>query len=505
MATIAPPELYRIYAKIKPYVPHKIGGVVGDAAHGSGYHLSREDNRSTDYSVQAPADRRGSSRYAAAIDITMDPARMKLVTARLRKACTPDVDGNYDDRIECVREFIGTETGRAVCGYNRYKTGRSVGWHPSGYSDSSHLWHVHISVFRDRVNDANEMTGLAEVIAGLPRGALGWKGEQAVVPEPEPVLLPSYWVDPAKVSKLWAIDQKTGAVYKLRPAGFEIDTGTEIIELSGRQWLLTQGGYRYLLDSLTTTEPPPPPYALREKVLTLNTRRSTADVPGYTWRGNDRVSKCVALIRDSGASLVGAQECTPLQRGDITRKLGLGAVSKGNVVVFYDPKVWALGGSKGYDLKTGADDRWLIAATVRHRESDLELRVASTHLTNLEGPDGGDGWRLGQVGEIFEHEPGLDVLFGDFNSSSGVHARLAQSGFIESFVKSPEDQWKNAAKNTTHHYGGTTKNDGRHIDEVVTGSRLKVLSAGIILTDRGSLYPDATDHNGVTAEIGVPA
>lgn len=186
MATLAPPNLYKMYTLLNPHLSSlRIGGIVGDTRHvaGGGYHISRDDLRnhgqSSDYSIQAPADRRGPGNYAAAIDISLNPAEMVTVSKRLRAA----MEGHdYDDRIEPLREFIGTVDNRNVCGYNRYQTvypngdtGRRTGWYPSGYSEASHLWHVHLSFFRDYCNSVNDIAGVAEVICGLKPGTLGWK------------------------------------------------------------------------------------------------------------------------------------------------------------------------------------------------------------------------------------------------------------------------------------------------------------------------------------------
>ena len=203
MSTKAPSALYGMYKLLDPYLSSlKIGGVVGDTRHvaGGGYHISREDLRShgqgRDYSIQAPADLRGPADCAAAIDLTLSREQMVLVSKRLKAAMTtptPGLSGGYDPRIEPLREFIGTVDNRNVCGYNRYRTGRGTGWYASGYSEVSHLWHVHLSLFRAYCNDVNAVRGVAEVVAGLKPGVLGWHDpdQPAKAPAPAPVKVPA--------------------------------------------------------------------------------------------------------------------------------------------------------------------------------------------------------------------------------------------------------------------------------------------------------------------------
>lgn len=199
MVSRQPAQLNNIYGWIDPYLKtEKRGGIVN--ATSPGYHTSMEDlirqGRAGDYSIQCPADKRGDKTFSSGIDITFGTlAELVLVHTRLRVACTP-VGGKYDPRIECVREIIGTLDGRNVSGYNRVSTGTQsrakVGWVASGFSDPSHLWHEHISVLRDRCNNENEMRGLAEVICGVPAGALGWKGEGVDTPAVPPPVIVEY-------------------------------------------------------------------------------------------------------------------------------------------------------------------------------------------------------------------------------------------------------------------------------------------------------------------------
>jgi hypothetical protein len=111
-STSAPHALYGLYALILPRLKTaKNGGIVGDANHGSGYHLSRNALKarglSGDYSIQCAADKRGSGSTASAVDITFGSlAELILVHKRLREACEKN-----DPRI--AGRTSGTSTSRS--------------------------------------------------------------------------------------------------------------------------------------------------------------------------------------------------------------------------------------------------------------------------------------------------------------------------------------------------------------------------------------------------------
>lgn len=165
-----PSALASIYTRIDPhYKTMRRSGIVGDAGHRRGYHRGRAVLPSSDYSVQAPADKRGDGWACCGIDISFGPIEMKIATRRLMNACRPNSQGNYDPRIEPIREFFGTLNGDRVTGWNRYpSSNRKVGYTTS---DSSHLWHVHISVFRQYATDEAKMRGVADVLNGVPLAA----------------------------------------------------------------------------------------------------------------------------------------------------------------------------------------------------------------------------------------------------------------------------------------------------------------------------------------------
>lgn len=142
----------------RPVASWRLGGIY---AHKPGYHSSRQENQANwpgNYSIQLPLDRQGPADKAAAIDYTMSDAEMRRRTGLLADAARRN-----DPRLAAVREFYGTLDSRTV--YGRIKDSRSGSWRSSS-ADSSHLWHIHVSLFRTYVDDHAELTPLLSVLAG---------------------------------------------------------------------------------------------------------------------------------------------------------------------------------------------------------------------------------------------------------------------------------------------------------------------------------------------------
>lgn len=139
----------------------ELGGIL---ARKPGYHNSRDHLPATDYSVSEFAvDREGDATLGSAIDWTFpeaqhgDYARIMKYSKRLYAA----LSGN-DPRAYAIREFFGNTNGDStVDGYDNAKNCPS-------YSDSSHLWHIHISIHRKWNNDVNAMHAIADILAGIP-------------------------------------------------------------------------------------------------------------------------------------------------------------------------------------------------------------------------------------------------------------------------------------------------------------------------------------------------
>lgn len=144
----------------------RLSGIYANKAH---YHNTVSANLSrwpSSYSVRLAIDRRAPRDKARAIDLTLSTTQMKVVTGRLR-----DAANRRDPRLAAVREFYGTLDGSRV--YGRIKDAEAGNWRSSS-ADSSHLWHVHISIFTPYVDDWNALAGVLAVIAG---GSTPWGGD----------------------------------------------------------------------------------------------------------------------------------------------------------------------------------------------------------------------------------------------------------------------------------------------------------------------------------------
>lgn len=122
-------------------------GIVGDTPHvasGSSYHLGKSHLRSDSYTItESSRDRNGLSNAASGMDIgeftaTVDGKRhtLRSFSVWLVAQCKAGTADTAD-----IREVIYSPDGNVVRRWDRLNR-RSTG-------DSSHLWHTHISYFRD--------------------------------------------------------------------------------------------------------------------------------------------------------------------------------------------------------------------------------------------------------------------------------------------------------------------------------------------------------------------
>lgn len=143
---------------------YRLAGVAGDVHHSFGYHVDPAELPGSDYSVQTKRDRRGAAQHphdASAWDLSFDAGDMVLVTRRLLRAAKA-----HDPRMIAVREFCGTLDGRNTYPWDLHGN-QSEGinsW------DSSHLWHVHVSFYRDATEAQIRL--LLDVLCGKPMSAV---------------------------------------------------------------------------------------------------------------------------------------------------------------------------------------------------------------------------------------------------------------------------------------------------------------------------------------------
>jgi hypothetical protein len=112
-------------------------GIVGDQAHGYGYHLGRDRLPSGDYSTRTARDIAGLSDAAAALDIGQYGGLWRLTEHLVHEA--------RNGRLPDVREIIGPlRDGRA------YRWDHLANWTAVRRAEGdSHEGHIHLSYYRD--------------------------------------------------------------------------------------------------------------------------------------------------------------------------------------------------------------------------------------------------------------------------------------------------------------------------------------------------------------------
>ena len=165
MATVATPAMTQFAADWEHAIDSAAkrndaatqSGIVGDKAHRArgGYHISREDQPSSNYSVSEYAiDRQGPSNAAAAVDMSMRDEQMRQVSGRLLSAAR-----NRDPRVMYARAFNGTTDSKKAIRVEITDFG-------IGTASSDHLWHVHLEIHRAWVTNTDVMRALLSVITG---------------------------------------------------------------------------------------------------------------------------------------------------------------------------------------------------------------------------------------------------------------------------------------------------------------------------------------------------
>ena len=164
----APKALKNIFTVVRMNVPSAKDG--GTLANKSGYHNSYNRLKANpqwrdDYSTQDPRDRDCDRDAAAAADITPSDVDQRKITARL-KAATDRGDARL---VGKCREFGGTLDGKRVYA-RRVEDNKPISF------DSTHLWHVHVSMFRKYATNFEACRGVAEVMSGVAATDYVWDG-----------------------------------------------------------------------------------------------------------------------------------------------------------------------------------------------------------------------------------------------------------------------------------------------------------------------------------------
>jgi hypothetical protein len=160
--------LWRLWTDFDRIEPSALLG--GIYAAKPGYHNYRNALPASDYSRRhIAADRRGSGTKASAIDLTLSAAAMRKYTTRLDAAARARDPRLYTRRGPVLREFIGTKNGTSVYCYvlvggRSLGVGADAGFDPG--RDSSHLWHVHLSIIRQFCEDWPALDGVLSVLRG---------------------------------------------------------------------------------------------------------------------------------------------------------------------------------------------------------------------------------------------------------------------------------------------------------------------------------------------------
>ena len=189
MSTLPPPLLRTLAADWEKRcgLPTALfSGIVGNNLHIGGYHISRQDQPSTNYSVKRPGDRLGPANMASAIDMSMSPADMKTCTARLVRA--------YADKTDPRRKYIN-----AFNGWDG--SGDAMRWDVYGQTctraSPDHKWHIHLSIKRMYVASATAMRAILSILKGESKAA--YLASIAPKPKPPPVKPPPVVVKPTPV------------------------------------------------------------------------------------------------------------------------------------------------------------------------------------------------------------------------------------------------------------------------------------------------------------------
>ena len=242
-------EMWYLWEALEALEPGtQLGGIY---ANKPGYHNCRSQLPASDYSVEdQPPDGGGPGDKAAALDWTFpeaqrgDYTRIAKYTSRLLDSARDPAD----HRLDGWREFYGqSDWDSSVEGWDcRY-----------GYaatSDSSHLWHIHLSENRDQTTSKANKDALLSVLYG--ETVEEWEDDVTAKD------VWSYDVDPSALGytaggSLWTVYNRTAYLSndfapQVSTALNEIDDRLAALEASVAGSVYSEGAYRATSRALST-------------------------------------------------------------------------------------------------------------------------------------------------------------------------------------------------------------------------------------------------------------
>jgi len=182
MTTVETPAMAQ-FAKdwARLYSSAKFLGIVGDARHlaRGGYHISREDNASDNYSMVRPDDRYGPVNAASAIDMGLSRTDMINCTRRLVAA----YNNPTDPRRKYVNAFNGWLGSGDATRYDFYARKTKT-------ATDDHKTHIHLEFRRRFCNSAVAMGAVLSILRGDTvaqyLGVIGAKPAALVKAKPPP-------------------------------------------------------------------------------------------------------------------------------------------------------------------------------------------------------------------------------------------------------------------------------------------------------------------------------
>lgn len=166
------------------YASAQLSGIVGDLAHKArgGYHISRQDQPKTNYSVVRADDKLGPSDRASAIDMTMSKADIIKCHTRLRGFWK---NRSTDSRMKYINAWNGWD-GIGDAGRYDVITGKI------STATSDHKWHIHLEIRRRYVNDRKAMEAILSMLKGESHSAyIARTTPVPIKPAPVPVTTPT--------------------------------------------------------------------------------------------------------------------------------------------------------------------------------------------------------------------------------------------------------------------------------------------------------------------------